>query len=94
MFTLGGCKVAIFVSNVFKVTGGWIDDLNITGKILLTPDFTEVCKSLVRNIRDIELVIAFQNVSLSHANELFQLTNGQKIIVNLFEDGIRQDTIW
>jgi hypothetical protein len=46
-------EVAILFSNVFKQTRGRVNNLNITGHILLTPDFGKVVEVLISDFSHI-----------------------------------------
>lgn len=50
LLTMIGSKVAILVPDIFKVSSRWVDDLNIAGEVLLTPDLAEVGEGLICNV--------------------------------------------
>jgi hypothetical protein len=65
-------EVPVLSSNVLELACGWVDDLHIAGKILVSINLGEVAESLVGDFGNVKLMVA----------------DGQQIVVNTFEDGI------
>jgi hypothetical protein len=56
--TLISLEVSVLGTNVLKCARGRVYDLNIASKVLVSIDLGEVAESLVRDLGDIELMIA------------------------------------
>jgi len=65
-------EVSVLLADVFELTGAWIPDLDIAGKISLPVGFGELVEGLVGNLRDVEFVVS----------------DGQEIVVELLKDGV------
>lgn len=53
-------EVTILVSNVLKFARCWVDYLHIAGKIFLTVNLAETIESLISDIYNIKLMIAWE----------------------------------
>jgi hypothetical protein len=75
--TLFGGEVTVTRSDVLELASSWVDDLYIAGEILVSVDLGEVAEGLVGDLGNIELVVS----------------NGQQVVVDIFEDNIRDVAI-
>jgi hypothetical protein len=76
--TLLCSKVTVTSSNVFKLASCRVPYLHIASKVLVAVDFGEVAKRLVGDFCNIKFVVS----------------NGQQVVIKVFEDGIRDVSIW
>lgn len=77
MITMIRCEVPVLGANVLELTGGRVDDLHVAGDIAVTIDFAELIERFVCNFANIEFVVS----------------NGQEIIINIFEDWIAYGSV-
>jgi len=70
-------EVTVTRPNVLKLASGRVLDLHIASEILVAINLGEVVEGLVGNFGNIELVVS----------------NGQQIVINVFENGVRDVAI-
>jgi hypothetical protein len=56
-------KIIVLLPNVLKIASSWIDDLGIACHVFISPILPEAGECLVSNTREIQLVIAYIEVS-------------------------------
>jgi len=65
------------MSYVFELIRSWVDDLDIASEIPIAINFREVVERLISDLGHVKFVV----------------TDGQKIVVNCFEDLVGDKTI-
>ena len=56
--TLLGSEIAVGLSNVLVLSGGWVDDLDVRSEVPVTVDLRELIEGLVGNVRNIQLMVS------------------------------------
>jgi hypothetical protein len=56
---MGCSEIAVFVSNKLKLSCCRVDNLNVASEVPVSVGCAELMESLVRNLGDIELVVAY-----------------------------------
>jgi hypothetical protein len=93
---LGRGKVSVSGADVFVLARLLVEHLDVGRDISVSPFLGVFVEHLIRDLADVELVIAFvhailarnQTATIVVTNEA-PLTNGQQVILNLVEDGHR-----
>jgi hypothetical protein len=70
-------EVSVLGTNVLELACGWVDDLHIASKVLVSIDLGEVAEGLVCDLGDIELVVA----------------DSQQVVIDILEDGVGYDSV-
>lgn len=88
-----GREVAVSRSDVLEFPGSRVDDLNVTRDVAIPVHLTELIECLIGNLAHVQFVVAYNVSDTRIGMSVLATTDGQKIVIDILEDRIREGSI-